>query len=103
MFSIFYCYLFMNVFPLTKVVQMHSSICLRYPIPKSQTVTSCCSLQKSTGLFANRSRPRERDLPEPWLKTFLVNEFSEFRTDDKFLVVALLNASYNLSVDTEAL
>ena len=35
MFSFFYCYLFMNVFPLTKVVQMHSSIYLRYPIPKS--------------------------------------------------------------------
>ena len=35
MFSFFYCYLFMNVSPLTKVVQMHSSIYLRYPIPKS--------------------------------------------------------------------
>jgi len=31
--------------------------------PKSSTVTPCCSLQKSLGLFAYRSRPREEELP----------------------------------------
>ena len=52
---------------------------IRYPIPKSQTVTSCCSLQKSTGLFANRSRPRERDLQCPIMSGMTsINEFSEF-------------------------
>ena len=33
----------------------------------------------------------------------LIDKFSEFRTDDKFLVVALLYAAYDLSIDTETL
>ena len=33
----------------------------------------------------------------------LIYKLSEFRADDKFLVVALLHSSYDLRVDTEAL
>ena len=37
------------------------------------------------------------------LYNFLINKFSEFRTDDEFLVVTLLYSADDLSVDSEAL
>ena len=57
---------------------------LRYPIPKS--------LSSGKGLT----------IAIKWLKS-LVNEFSEFRSDDEFLVVALLYAADDLCIYAEAL